>query len=158
MARDWPATLWPASFMGVPFWVERDHATTGRRISVTSFPGVDEPFNEDLGRIARTVEITGYFIGDVSDRGMTALETACESDAGVGVLVLPAQGPIQARCETIKRDRMRDKMGRFGFEAKFVREGLSSPLAPAEYLAQLAFDAAGTLAAAAPSLLGEIAL
>jgi prophage DNA circulation protein len=156
--RDWTATLWPASFKGVPFWVERDHADTGRRVSTTSFPGSDDPFNEDLGRKARYIEITGYFIGDVSDVEMTALEAACDTGSGPGVLVMPAQGPIAARCETIKRDRMRDKMGRFGFEAKFVREGLASPLQPQEFLAQLAFDAVDALAAAAPAFLNGVGL
>jgi prophage DNA circulation protein len=156
--RDWMATLWPASFMGVPFWVEDDGATTGRRVSTTSFPGVDEPFNEDLGRKARYIEISGYFIGDVSDGQMTALEAVCDGVSTAGTLVLPAQGPIQARCEDIKRNRKRDKMGRFGFTAKFVREGLGSPLAPSEFLAQLAFDAVGALTAAAPAFLNGVGL
>jgi prophage DNA circulation protein len=156
--RDWTATLWPASFAGVPFWVEDDGATTGRRVSTSSYAGVDEPFNEDLGRKARYIEIVGYFIGDVSDSQMTALELACDSTSTAATLVMPAQGPIQARCEEIKRNRKRDKMGRFGFTARFVREGLASPLQPTQFLAQLAFDAVDALSAAAPAFLNAVGL
>jgi prophage DNA circulation protein len=156
--RDWMATLWPASYKGVPFWVERDHADTGRRVSSSEFAGADEPFNEDLGRKARTIEITGYLIGDSADDEIAALEAACGDGSDAGVLIMPAQGPITARCERLKRDRLRDKMGRFGFEAKFIREGVSSPLQPAEFLAQLAFDAVEALAAAAASLTAQIGL
>ena len=160
--RDWTKTLYPASYNGVPFWIERDHMDTGRRLNVTEIPGSDQPFIEDLGAKQQPVEISGYFIGDVSDAQMTALETVCGQD-GPGVLVLPAQGPLTARCHHIKRDRLRDKMGRFGFEAVFIldpRSGFASPTAayPAAYLAQLAFDANDNLAGSLTSLLGNLAV
>lgn len=158
MPRNWIVDLLPASFGGAPFFVETDHAMTGRRISVTEFPGSDEPFNEDLGRRARTIEIEGYCGGDTSDVQMLALEAACESGTA-SILVMPSQGPVLVRCLEIHRDRHRDKMGRFGFHARFVREGVSSALAPAEFLAQLAFDAGGALSAAASGFLsGGISL
>lgn len=143
--RDWTQTLYSASYKGVPFWVKRDGGDVGRRLDVVDIPGADAPFIEDLGAKRQPIEISGYFIGDVSDVQMTALETVC-NQAGAGVLVLPAQGPVTARCEDVKRSRERDQMGRFGFEAHFVldpRSGFAGAAAalPADYLAQLAFDA-----------------
>ncbi len=154
MSRDWTKTLWPASFRGVPFWVERDNMTTGRRLSVVEFPGADTPFIEDLGGASTPIEITGYLLGDSSDAQIAALEQACFTQ-GAATLVLPAQGPVQARCEHIKRDRLRDKAGRFGFEAKFVIDG-TAPAASSsvpEYQAQLTFDAGQGVVAAAGSFL-----
>jgi prophage DNA circulation protein len=158
MTRNWIADLLPASFAGIPFFVERDYASTGRRIATTEFAGSDEPFNEDLGRTARTIEIGGYCGGDTSDAQMLALEATCDSGIAA-TLVMPAQGPVLVRCRQIRRERQRDKMGRFGFHAHFVREGVSNALAPAEFLAQLAFDAGSALSAAAPGFLsGGISL
>ena len=158
--RDWTRTLFDASFKGVPFWVKVDRMDTGRRLNVTEIPASDLPKIEDLGARQRPVEIHGYFLGDVSDVEMTALETVC-NQPGAGTLVLPAQGPVTARCHIIKRHRDRDQMGRFGFDAQFVldpRSGFAAPAAayPADYLAQRAFDAADGLAAALPSVLGGL--
>ena len=156
--RDWMADLYPASFRGVAFWVERDHGATGRAIAVTPFVGSDLYDIEDMHVLPPTFEVTGYCAGDASDRQMASLEAAFAAQ-GPGVLVLPAQGPINARGLLIKRDRMRDRMGRFGFEARFIQEpGLSSAAQPAAYLAQLAFDAVGQLSAAASGFLNGVSL
>lgn len=162
MSRDWTKTLFPASFRGVPFWIKRDNMDTGRRLNVTDIPGSDTPFIEDLGAKHRPIEITGYYLSDTSDSEMTALETACDQD-GAGVLVMPAQGPLTARCDHIKRDRQRDEMGRFAFEARFIldpRSGFATPQSalPAAYLAQLAFDANDALAAALPGFLSGVSV
>jgi prophage DNA circulation protein len=158
--RDWTVTLNPASFRGVPFWIERDSQETGRRLDVVEIPAADAPIIEDLGARQQPVEIAGYFVGDVSDAQMTTLEAAC-NQAGPGVLVMPAQGPLTARCHHIKRDRMRDKMGYFGFQAAFVLDprngaGATAPAFPADYLAQLAFDAGDQLAGALGGLMQGI--
>lgn len=153
MSRDWMATLWPSSYKGMPFWIEHDGGATGRRLAVTDLPGAEDPDVEDIGRKTRTIDVTGYMLGDVSDVQMTSLETICET-VGPGVLVMPAQGPITAWCDEIKRDRLRDKMGYFGFTAKFIRVGGSPAGAlPGPYLAQLAFDGVTALAGAAAGFL-----
>ena len=158
--RDWTRTLSPASFKGVPFWVRHDDMATGRRLNVSEIPNSDDPFFEDLGAKRRPVQISGYFIGDVSDAQMIALETVC-GQKGAGPLSLPAQGLVTARCEDIKRRRDRDEMGKFAFEATFIldpRSGFANPTAalPAEYLAQRAFDASDGLAAALPGLISGL--
>lgn len=152
MSRDWTKTLFPASYMGVPFWVETDRAETGRRLQVSELPGVDLPDIEDLGRKANHFEISGYFIGDVSDTQMTSLEQVCGAQ-GPGTLVLPAQGPQLVHCESIRRRREKKKMGYFGFEAKFVLATASAAPTSVAYLAQLVFNAAAAVGAAAPGFL-----
>lgn len=148
MTRDWTKTLYPFSFRGIPGWVERDNAEIGRRLDGVEIPGSDIPFFEDLGAKKQPIEIDGYFIGDVSDSQMTALENAGNQD-GAGTLVMPAQGPLTARCEFIRRDRMRDRMGKFAFKAKFWLDprsgGGATASLPPSYLAQLAFDANDSL-------------
>lgn len=155
--RDWTKTLYPSSYKGVPFWIKHDDMLTGRRLNVTEIPRSDIPFIEDLGAKQQPIDIAGYFIGDVSDVQLTALEKVCAQD-GAGPLVMPAQGPLTARCHQIKRNRDRDQMGRFGFDASFVldpRSGFATPQSalPADYLAQRAFDAADGLLPALGGLL-----
>lgn len=154
--RDWTKTLMPSSYAGVPFWIERDNMTTGRRLDGVEIPGSDIPFFEDLGAKKRPIEIDGYFIGDVSDAQMTSLENACNR-AGAFTLVMPAQGSLQARCDDIRRDRLRDKMGLFAFKAKFWLDpragGAGASAFPATYLAQMTFDANDNLGASLSGML-----
>jgi prophage DNA circulation protein len=150
------AGLMAASFKGVPFWIEKDQASVGRRLDITSYPGSDAWNIEDLGRLPEPIQISGYLIGEQSGSQISALEAAARLE-GVGPLVLPAQGPQTARLLTIKRDRHRDKQGRFGFEAHFILIGAAIATAqPAPYLAQLAFDAVGQLSAAAGGFLNGL--
>lgn len=149
---DWTKALFPTSFKGVPFWAQRDDLEAGRRLDVVEPPGSDTPFIEDLGARRQPVGISGYVIGDPSVAQMAALIAVC-SQAGAGVLVLPTDGPLTARCLTIKRTRERDRMGKITFEARFMLDpasGFATPQAayPAAYLAQLVFDTGDQLGAA----------
>ena len=157
MSRDWAATLWPASFAGVPFWIERDRDAVGKRLVIHEFPGRDDPFIEDLGAKYRSFEISGYLVGDTSDSDTDAL-VAAFLQTGPGLLVLPAQGPVNARAWKAQRDRTRDRAGYFGVQMTFVQEGSSIALSPVDYLAQLVFDATDALVAAATSLLSSVSL
>src|SRR5574337_1140009 len=98
------AGLFPASFNGVGFFVKDDGAATGRRLRPSQYPGVDDPYIEDLGRALRNVEVSGYVVGDDCEIAMHALEAACETP-GAGALTLPSQGMVLARCARIKRRR-----------------------------------------------------
>lgn len=158
--RDWTKTLYPASFRGVPFWIRHDTQDIGRRLDVVEIPGAETPLIEDVGAKHQTIEVSGYMIGDASDAQMAALEAAC-NQVGAGVLVMPAQGPLTARCEHIKRDRHRDEMGKIVFEAHFVLDprssfALSSAALPADFLAQRAFDANDALKSALTGLIGRL--
>jgi hypothetical protein len=149
MARDWLKTLWPASFKGVPFFVESDEETGGRRIVIHQFPMRDIPYLEDLGEDQRDFDVTAYVASDSADSDAAAVVVACAA-RGAGALVLPTHGPLIVRCLNFKRERSKDKHGYIALELRFVREGASSAIAPTAMLANLIFlraeDAAGAIA------------
>ena len=91
---DWRDRLRDASFRGVPFSVEDDDASFGRRVQTHEYPNRDKPFTEDLGRAARRLTVNAYVIGDdyadKRDRLIAAVETA-----GPGTLVHPQYGEMQ---------------------------------------------------------------
>ena len=141
MSRDWTKTLWPASYKGAPFWVENDSLPDGRRLVVHEFPNRDEPFVEDMGRKAGTIEVTAYVASDLADveaqalRGLAALK-------GAGPLVLPVWGVLDAHLQDVKPAHDKSKLGYVALTMTFVRAGADAPLVTVESLAQLVFDAA----------------
>ena len=152
MSRDWMETLYPASYAGVPFWVERDNGTTGRRLQVSELPGDDDPFIEDLGRVARDFDLEIYTIGDSADSQMDAVEQVCGME-GPNMLVLPAQGPVQVHCQSFRRSRMKTQMGKFTATLKFVRAPDDGEPTSALWLAQLAFNAGDDVVSAGDDFL-----
>ncbi|UQY45073.1 DNA circularization protein [Mixta hanseatica] len=60
----WKDNLQDASLRGVPFKVEEDEATFGRRVQVHEYPNRDKPWAEDLGRATRRFSVQAYLIGD----------------------------------------------------------------------------------------------
>ncbi|WP_334473652.1 DNA circularization protein [Arsenophonus sp. PmNCSU2021_1] len=89
----WKDNLRPASFRGVPFQVEDDEGTFGRRVQVHEYPNRDKPYTEDLGRATRRFNIGAYLVGDdffeARDRLIAAIDTP-----GPGTLVHPYYGEI----------------------------------------------------------------
>jgi prophage DNA circulation protein len=94
------APLLPASFRGVPFYVENAGGNYGRRFADHEYPARDTPFAEDLGRSQRVWPITGYTIGPGFRLHRMALVAACERK-GAGELVHPLIGIVQAVCRTV---------------------------------------------------------
>lgn len=119
--RDWPRTMRPASFRGVPFYVERDQVETGRRLAIHEFPLKDAPYVEDMGRETNKISVTAYVLGDDADSQEKALRDACDQ-GGVGALSLPIDR-FEVHCESCSRDFSKDKLGLIAFNLKFVREG-----------------------------------
>ena len=144
--RDWSQSLWPGSWKGVPFYIERDSESGGLRLAVHRFPHRDEPFVEDMGEDERTYDVNLYLISDSSDSEALALSRQFVSH-GAGVLVLPF-GPVQAKCHKFTRTRERDRQGYVAFSAKFIREGAASALVSADFLGNLAFAALDALTGA----------
>ena len=60
----WKDNLQDASLRGVPFKVDEDEATFGRRVQVHEYPNRDKPWAEDLGRATRRFSVQAYLIGD----------------------------------------------------------------------------------------------
>lgn len=127
---DWRDRLRDASFRGVPFSVEDDDASFGRRVQTHEYPNRDKPFTEDLGRAARRLTVNAYVIGDdyadKRDRLIAAVETA-----GPGTLVHPQYGEMQGSINgTVKvsHSSQEGRMSRITFE--FVESGeLTFPVA-----------------------------
>lgn len=120
---DWRDRLRDASFRGVPFSVEDDDASFGRRVQLHEYPNRDKPYTEDLGRAARKLTINAYVIGgdyaDQRDRLIAAVETN-----GPGTLVHPQYGEMQGSINgTVKVSHSitEGRMARISFE--FVESG-----------------------------------
>lgn len=77
-----------ASFRGVPFFVEEENRSGGRRLVVHEFPFRTEPVIEDVGGAAKRYRIDGYFVGDDYLDQRDALVEALEQE-GAGILVHP---------------------------------------------------------------------
>lgn len=148
MSRDWLKTLWPASYKGIPFFVERDEEEGGRRIVKHQFPMRDDPYLEDLGEDVREFDVTAYVASDSADSDAASVVAICAT-RGPGTLVLPTHGPIIVRCMNFKRDRTKDKHGYIALNLRFCREGASSALISVAALANLVFINADNLALAA---------
>lgn len=84
----WRDRLQPASFRGVPFFVDAADLEAGRRVVLHEYPLRDLPSAQDLGRAQRKFGVTAYVLGkdylDARDRLLEALETG-----GAGTLILP---------------------------------------------------------------------
>ncbi|HHA1437523.1 TPA: DNA circularization protein [Enterobacter hormaechei subsp. hoffmannii] len=126
----WRDRLRDASFRGVPFSVEDDEGSFGRRVQVHEYPNRDKPFTEDLGRATRRMTINAYLIGDdyadKRDRLIGAIETA-----GPGTLVHPQYGEMQGSIDgqvRVTHSNSEGRMCRVSFQ--FVESGeLSFPVA-----------------------------
>ena len=110
-----------ASFRGVPFYVDNDKGTYGRRIAVHEFPDRDDPFYEDLGEKAANFSVKAYIACD-DGSAKDAIIAACTT-YGPAILVLPAEQPLMARCATCTVTRSKDKIGWYEIQMEFHREG-----------------------------------
>jgi prophage DNA circulation protein len=130
--QGWRDRLREASFRGVPFSVENDESSFGRRVQVHEYPNRDKPFTEDLGRATRRLTINAYLIGndyaEQRDRLIVAIETA-----GPGTLVHPQFGEMQGSIDgqvSVTHSVTEGRMCRVSFQ--FVESGeLSFPTAGA---------------------------
>jgi len=93
---NWKDNLRPASFRGVPFFINNSQFTTGRRIQLHEFPDRDNPFPEDLGKISGTFQVDGHILGDDYFETKAALVEACEKE-GPGELIHPYYGTLQVQ-------------------------------------------------------------
>ena len=89
----WIDKLQDASLRGIPFKVEEDEATFGRRVQVHEYPNRDKPWAEDLGRATRRFSIQAYLIGDDFFEQRNRLIEAIEKP-GACTLVHPFYGEM----------------------------------------------------------------
>ena len=115
--------LRPASFRGVPFFVDEVNATSGKRAQIHEYAERDDIWVEELGAKAWIFPVTAHLLGDdvfeQRDRLIEALKRP-----GPGTLGLPADGEIEATCLDIqKRDQItgHGRISRLGLT--FVESG-----------------------------------
>lgn len=119
----WREERQAASFRGVPFEVDTDEATFGRRIQLHEYPQKDIPNAEDLGRKARSKNVVGYVIGDDYFAKRDALITAFEQ-AGPGELVHPYYGRLMVVVDDdVRVTHSREEGGMCRFTINFVEAG-----------------------------------
>lgn len=105
----WQASLLPASYNGVPFFVLDETLAAGRRVALHQYPFRDTPWAEDLGRSARHFRFSAFLIGDdvlaQRDRLLDAIEAK-----GPGRLVHPTlRRPQQVQIEIVEFAERWDK-------------------------------------------------
>lgn len=119
----WKENLQPASFRGVPFHVEGDDLSAGRRVQTHEYPGRDKPYTEDLGRATRKGSIEAFLVGNdymaARDKLLAALEAS-----GPGELVHPWYGRMTVSVDDGCRVRHGVREGRFcAVTISFVEAG-----------------------------------
>lgn len=94
----WRDRLQPASFRGVPFFVQSGSKKPGRRTVIHEFPTREDVEIDDLGRGPDRFEIKAFVAGADYDQARDALEAALVAP-GPGTLVYPTRGRLQVVIE-----------------------------------------------------------
>lgn len=119
----WKDKLREGSFRGAPFLVESSDDVLGRRVELHEFPLRDEPYAEDLGRLARGWTLDLYVLGPNYMEARDKLREALEAE-GPGQLVHPWLGTVsaQVRGEVRMRQSWREG-GMARFSVTFCEPG-----------------------------------
>lgn len=121
-AAAWKAALKPASFRGVPFFVDQDEEEGGRRAVTHEFPGRDEPYTEDMGRKARIITVEGYVLGADYMIQRDALLTALKAE-GPGALIVPWMPERRVICTGLRKRESASEGGMARFSLTFAEAG-----------------------------------
>jgi prophage DNA circulation protein len=123
--------LLPASFRGVPVAAVATALGGGRRLALHIYPGRDEPWAEDMGRLPRRFRIRGFLIeGDAVFLGgpiilQRALLTAALEKSGAGTFTSPTYGIVQLGVLSFSISEELDARRRSAVEIEFVEAGSS---------------------------------
>lgn len=117
----WRTRLQTASFRGVEFGVNAASDAAGRQTVTHTFPQRDNPYVEDLGQAARTIQLTAFVVGRDYIARRDRLQEAC-AKAGPGTLVHPWYGSITAALTAPAQiAHSADSGGMCTFSLQFVR-------------------------------------
>jgi prophage DNA circulation protein len=113
----WTDALLPASFRGIPFFIDSHEKKGGRHAVEHEPPERDQPFAEDMGKKSEGYTITGHILGDEYFFIRDALILAMEKKDS-GVLVHPYLGlkDVQPKSYTITEDNREGRLCRFTLE------------------------------------------
>ncbi len=120
--RDWRKTLQPASFRGVPFFIDGEDLSGGRRLAKHTYAGGEVTKPEDMGKAVESFDVTGYLTGDDADLKAKAIQAAC-SLPGPGMLIMPMDGGMMAYAEGFRRTREKNRTYYVRFDVTFVLDG-----------------------------------
>jgi prophage DNA circulation protein len=116
----WRDRYQPASYRGVPFFVQNAELEAGRRKVVHKFALKALPYVEDLGKEARSFTLNGYVLGPDYDLGRNALLEAIEKE-GAGTLVHPYYGTLTVSLtEPVKITESAEEGGMARFSFTFI--------------------------------------
>jgi len=111
----WKRRLRPASFRGIPFYVEAHEYAFGRNAVPFESPDKSSKFTEDTGEKTDVFSVEGYVLGDDYMSLRNALIDACK-EQGPGTLVHPYLGAKEVQCAGVSLvETVRD-----GGIAKFI--------------------------------------
>ena len=124
---NWQSRLRPASFRGVPFFVDSHEENAGRRGILHEFPLRDTGLTEDLGRAIGRYAFEAYVVGDNYDQQRDALRQALYGVSGPGTLVHPWLGTLTVQVgERCSCRETRDRGGMAVFRLDFIEAGQPS--------------------------------
>ena len=136
MATSWRDRLLPASFRGVPFWVDQAKNPVGQKGQLHEYPQRDRPFFEGLGQQSKIYDLTAFIVGADCLEKRDALLKALEE--GSGELVHPWQGRMQVKVGECEMTQTRKDGGLVTFSLKFYPdEPLQFPKAVVDTQKQL---------------------
>jgi hypothetical protein len=140
LARDW---LWrKARFDGAQFYVNVAEIEESRRIITHEYPGSELHDLEDLGRNARRLSVTAYFVSETADSEVAALRGRLAAP-GAGQLTIPMFGSIRCRAVRWSPHWEREALNYVGFSIEFLEEGSAfAPIASGLAAVQLARNGA----------------
>lgn len=118
----WKDSLRPASFRGIPFFIDQSQFTSGRRVTVHEFPDRDKPFPEDMGKVTRSFKVEGHILGDDYFTTKKQLIEAVEKK-GEGELVHPYYGTMQVQCGAFSIDEDNREGGIAKISFQFYESG-----------------------------------
>lgn len=122
----WRDELLPATYNGIPFYVDTESLEFGRRIQLNEYPFSETPNTLNIGRKARKYTINAYVIGDEYLADRNALLEMIENTTVAGILTLPTLAPILVyptdECQQVFNNQ---EGGRELFKLVFVEAGVN---------------------------------
>ena len=88
--------LQPASFRGIPFLVNAETKTGGKKTVTHEYVGSDKRFTEELGLLPPSFSIEAVIHGNEAISTRLLLEDALD-EPGLGILVHPVYGAIEVK-------------------------------------------------------------
>jgi len=153
------ARLLPASFRGVPFYVDSARGAGGRRRIDHEFPLRDTPYLEDIGKLPRKFRLAAFVVeaeGDAYIDARDALIDACEGYDTAATFIHPTMGPMTCRSGVLTwSERFVQGFGLCQFELDFALDG---PIPGPLFTADTASSLLGALHSALPILCAAYSL